>query len=807
MTKDQDKNQTGRRALFAGAGNSSPQEESISISEIKEIVTKITAIEETPPDSILPVFTPLVQKLITLVQEIHQQTDTVIDLEKILHLNKEQISTLQTENIQLSSERESYLNDLITSHTEFDRALEIFQYHEVPMVLTGPERSLYDANNAFCTLFSIARSQITTAHPPLDTYFPDELTITGPDNEPYTIVTLTPPVVPFDHEAQSLVILVKTVNPPEIAIKEQENTESLEEPEDLTEEYPSQVLLPRPVDPATLAFNQFPIPAVVINQYHTVVACNQAFGSLVARTKETIILRDIGSCGIRQSDIDRIIETLEDETSRQDETIVTHPDGSEKEVYFETCLIRRENDESLILIVAVPSAAELEAEPVQPANKPDNDLMFRMLLDLNPSATALLDEHAKVISANEGFSELTGLIPADLIGTDIRDIGVSIPDEVLSSGATEVQYLPGVIRIETTWGMQESSGMVVPVGTMGSGVTAILILQPLTPPSEKKVQLPEIPIRQEPEVIPEVRKIDQPTIEENSGTSYLELDTLPIPALVSDNKGKVIRVNNAFSRLAGTGPDQFEGRLRDELLVSASSGFIRASFPSGEYILREYSQSETDNEDRKIFWYLDISYETRKVTSLEEQIKNLGSEIQDLRKDQGITATSSQLNASEQIDIVEFELNEERYAIDITMVREVVEMQPITPLPRTPPYVIGIINLRGEVTHVIDLAILLGQRPRKDRSGQKIIIIPSDITNGEHIAIIVDNVQSVTEIMGRHVSLLGEDITTQIKTHIKGIIKITYDDILEKRTDTTQKTTLIIWLDIQKILHDIQGSA
>ena len=105
-----------------------------------------------------------------------------------------------------------------------------------------------------------------------------------------------------------------------------------------------------------------------------------------------------------------------------------------------------------------------------------------------------------------------------------------------------------------------------------------------------------------------------------------------------------------------------------------------------------------------------------------------------------------------------------------------------------------------------DLAVLLGQRPKKDRSAQKIIIIPSDVTRGEHVGIIVDNVQSVTEIMGRHISLLGEDISTQIQTHIKGIIKITHDDLLDKHTSQKNQTTLVIWLDIQKILDDIQGT-
>lgn len=43
------------------------------------------------------------------------------------------------------------------------------------------------------------------------------------------------------------------------------------------------------------------------------------------------------------------------------------------------------------------------------------------------------------------------------------------------------------------------------------------------------------------------------------------------------------------------------------------------------------------------------------------------------------------------IDIVEFEIGSERYALDITLTREIVEMVPITPVPRAPAHIAGII--------------------------------------------------------------------------------------------------------------------
>jgi|GEM_PF-950845 len=794
MTEEQENNHSGRRALFTGAGASVPRVDCIPVSEVNEVVRKISETEDTAPVEIPAVFEPVVSRLITLVKTINLQKAENEDLQSKLLLNSEQISGLQTENIQLSSERESYLNDLINSHTEFDRALEIFQYHDVPMVLTGSDRTLYDANNAFCTLFSIARSSITTSHPPLSTYFPDELIISGPDGEAYSIVTLTPPVVPFDHEAISLIILVKTTKLLEPVVAKSPEEEKIEDKFQAADDVQENIS-----EPSLLAFEHFPVPAVVIDQYRTITACNLAFCSLVGRAKENIYLRDLGSCGIRIRDAENIAEFLNAPAPGQTEALITRPDGSDVEVFFGITPVGVSEDEPLLLIAGVPIIEDKEPEQsdtvkgaVPPA--PTNDLMLRMLLNLNPAAAALLDQHARVMFANEGFTELTGISPADLTGTDVRDIGVTVPDAVLLKDATEVQFLPDVIRLETTWGVQENSGMVVPVGASGTGVSVILILQPITQ-SENSVK-PE-----------ESEKVTTQVPDTGSLNRIYDINNYPVPVLLTDMTGSIVRVNEHFCTIAGTGPDFFTGQMRQKLMAFEPPGIVHASFPSGEFWFREVVGTNSGEEVGQEFWYLDITTELTRINSLEKKIESLESELKSIREEQGITASSGQIDSTEQIDIVEFELNEDRYAIDITMVREVVEIQPITPLPRTPPYVIGIINLRGEVTHVIDLAILLGQRSRSDRSGQKIIIIPSDVTGGEHVGIIVDNVQSVTEIMGRHVSMLGDDIATQIKTHIKGIIKITHDDVLEKRSDATQETTLIIWLDIQKILHDIQGSS
>jgi purine-binding chemotaxis protein CheW len=55
------------------------------------------------------------------------------------------------------------------------------------------------------------------------------------------------------------------------------------------------------------------------------------------------------------------------------------------------------------------------------------------------------------------------------------------------------------------------------------------------------------------------------------------------------------------------------------------------------------------------------------------------------------------------IEVVEFSLAHERYAVESAHVREVYPLENLTPLPCTPAFVLGIVNLRGEIVSVIDL--------------------------------------------------------------------------------------------------------
>lgn len=90
-----------------------------------------------------------------------------------------------------------------------------------------------------------------------------------------------------------------------------------------------------------------------------------------------------------------------------------------------------------------------------------------------------------------------------------------------------------------------------------------------------------------------------------------------------------------------------------------------------------------------------------------------------------------------------FSLEREEYGLEIMRVREILVMLPITVVPQTPPFVRGVINLRGKVIPVLDLRLKFGMGVREYDRETCIIVVEVD---GVHMGIIVDRVQEVVDI-------------------------------------------------------------
>ena len=134
-----------------------------------------------------------------------------------------------------------------------------------------------------------------------------------------------------------------------------------------------------------------------------------------------------------------------------------------------------------------------------------------------------------------------------------------------------------------------------------------------------------------------------------------------------------------------------------------------------------------------------------------------------------------------------FRLAEEEYGLEILKVQEIIQMQAVTRVPRTPDYVRGVINLRGKVIPVIDLRKKFSLEATQDT--EKTCIIVVQIASGDsHVVmgIIIDEVKEVLDIRAENIEdtpSFGSSIDTEF---ILGMGKI--------------GTSVKILLDIDKVM-------
>ncbi len=105
---------------------------------------------------------------------------------------------------------------------------------------------------------------------------------------------------------------------------------------------------------------------------------------------------------------------------------------------------------------------------------------------------------------------------------------------------------------------------------------------------------------------------------------------------------------------------------------------------------------------------------------------------------EGITETALYLT---------FILEDERFAIDVSQVREVLDLSKITKVPRTPEFMRGVINIRGSVVPVIDMRLKFGL-PVAESTVNTRIIVMEIVTEAQTIVVgaVADSVNDVLEI-------------------------------------------------------------
>jgi purine-binding chemotaxis protein CheW len=138
-----------------------------------------------------------------------------------------------------------------------------------------------------------------------------------------------------------------------------------------------------------------------------------------------------------------------------------------------------------------------------------------------------------------------------------------------------------------------------------------------------------------------------------------------------------------------------------------------------------------------------------------------------------------------------FTLGEEQYAVDVSQVKEVLEMQPITRIPNTPPYMRGVINVRGGVIPILDLRKKFGMEEVEETVDTSIVVL--EVHAGEEtitVGTVADTVQEVIELPGERIEPTPRIGTKLDTAFIKGLGK--------------HEEQFLIILDIDKVFTDAE---
>ncbi|WP_282176965.1 chemotaxis protein CheW [Vibrio nereis] len=134
---------------------------------------------------------------------------------------------------------------------------------------------------------------------------------------------------------------------------------------------------------------------------------------------------------------------------------------------------------------------------------------------------------------------------------------------------------------------------------------------------------------------------------------------------------------------------------------------------------------------------------------------------------------------------VTFQLEEETYGINVMQVREVLRYTEIAPVPGAPDYVLGIINLRGNVVTVIDTRSRFGLIDGEITDNTRIIVIESE---HQVIGILVDSVAEVVYLRSSQIDTTPSVGTDESAKFIQGV--------------SNRDGKLLILVDLNKLLTD-----
>jgi len=146
--------------------------------------------------------------------------------------------------------------------------------------------------------------------------------------------------------------------------------------------------------------------------------------------------------------------------------------------------------------------------------------------------------------------------------------------------------------------------------------------------------------------------------------------------------------------------------------------------------------------------------------------------------------------AGGQRELIAFRIGDQEFCVDIMQVREIRGWTPATPLPRTPSYMKGVINLRGAVLPIVDLGARLGLAVCEPTERHVIMVVT---VGGRTMGLLVDAVSDIINLTDNLVQPTPDVACEQVKSFVKGLFAI------------DERMVSLITLD--RVLMDVEAEA
>lgn len=145
--------------------------------------------------------------------------------------------------------------------------------------------------------------------------------------------------------------------------------------------------------------------------------------------------------------------------------------------------------------------------------------------------------------------------------------------------------------------------------------------------------------------------------------------------------------------------------------------------------------------------------------------------------------TPEQETGRKEIQLACFRIAEEMYALDIMRIKEIIRPQKLTPVPKAPAFVEGVINLRGTVIPVVDLRKRFDQPIDPDNKATRILICT---LSGKVVGLIADEVTEVRRYTRREVQPAPHFLKGKGAEYFLGVCR--------------REEELVMLIDLEKIL-------